>query len=49
MFLHLTYTYKVSVNNNFYEIITNAYANEVIPRNGLPDCQRKSWPFLKVK
>jgi hypothetical protein len=33
----------------FYEVITNAYANEVIARNDNPDYLYTFWPFVKVK
>jgi len=33
----------------FYEVITDAYANVVIVWNDLPGCLRTLLPFMKVK
>jgi hypothetical protein len=33
----------------FNEVIINAYANEVITWNGIPDYLCTLWPFVKVK
>jgi len=33
----------------FYEVITSAYAYEVIAWNDLPDYICTFWPFMKVK
>jgi len=33
----------------FYEVITNAYANEVIAWNKLADCLCTLWPFMKAR
>jgi len=32
-----------------YEVITNAYANEVIAQSDLPDYLCTLWPFVKMK
>jgi len=33
----------------FYEVIANAFANEVTDRNDLPDDLCRLWPFVNVK
>jgi hypothetical protein len=34
---------------DFYELITNAYVNEVIAQNDLPAYLCTLWPLVKVK
>jgi len=33
----------------FYEVNSDAYADEIIPRNDIPHYPRTMWPFVKLK